>query len=81
VVKLVPGLREVDLTDESAVRRGFGIGVDDAQRVGLAVLAVGAQRDVRASLGRRGGGERRRGIESWIGQKAHRRYLVVEVSD
>ncbi len=52
-MQLVARRRQVGASDERAVVRRLGIGVDDAERVLLAVLAVAQQRDVRERLRRR----------------------------
>jgi hypothetical protein len=69
-MQFVSALREIDLSDEPAIARRFAICIDDAERVGLAVLAAGEQRDVRKVLRGRLGRERGGWIESWIGKKS-----------
>jgi hypothetical protein len=68
VVQLVLSLWKVDLSNQTAIARRFGIGIGDAQRVGLARVGAGEQGDVRESFRRCLGCERGRRIESWIGE-------------
>jgi hypothetical protein len=51
VVQLAPAIREIELPNEPAVVGRPGIGVDDAERISLPILARGEQRDVRQRFG------------------------------
>src|SRR5690606_30910767 len=70
VVQLVAAVGELGLADQPAVLRRARVGVDDADRVLLAVLARRQQRDVRQLLGRRLGSQRGRRVERRIGEHA-----------